>query len=125
MESATHFGYAKAIWEQARETAREVLINRAASEGTISYSELCSRIPLQPPLEPDSYALAHMLGEISRSEDEAGLGLLSVIVVHKDGDMMPGPGFFELAEELGRRFEDRTVFWITELKRVYAGRKQP
>jgi hypothetical protein len=66
-----------------------------------------------------------MLGEISSSEDEAGLGLLSVIVVHKDGDMMPGPGFFELAEELGRRFEDRTVFWITELKRVYAGRKQP
>jgi hypothetical protein len=35
-----------------------------------------------------------MLGEISQEEDEAGHGMLSVIVVHKYGDMQPGPGFF-------------------------------
>jgi hypothetical protein len=46
-----------------------------------------------------------MLGEISL-EGAAGRGMLSVIVVHKDGDMQPGPGFFELAEELDRDTSD-------------------
>jgi hypothetical protein len=121
----TYFGYSRREWETAREAARLILIDRATSQETISYSELVARVPLHPPLEPDSCALAHMLGEISRMEDEAGFGLLSVIVVHKDGDMMPGAGFFELAENLGKRVEDRTEFWVKELQRVYAERKQP
>ena len=36
----------------------------------------------------------------------AGRGMLSVIVVHKQGDMQPGPGFFELAQRLGRDTSD-------------------
>jgi len=40
-----------------------------------------------------------MLGEISQEEDAAGRGMLSVIVVHKVGDMQPGPGFFQLAKK--------------------------
>ena len=35
-----------------------------------------------------------MLGEISSAEDAAGRGMLTVVVVHKAGDMQPGPGFF-------------------------------
>ena len=35
-----------------------------------------------------------MLGDISSAEDDAGRGLLTVVVVHKSGDMKPGPGFF-------------------------------
>jgi molybdopterin synthase catalytic subunit len=46
--------------------------------------------------------LFHMLGEISSEEDTAGRGMLTVVVVHKVGDMQPGPGFFELAKHLGR-----------------------
>ena len=43
-----------------------------------------------------------MLGEISSEEDAAGRGMLTVLVVHRAGDMQPGPGFFELAKQLGR-----------------------
>jgi hypothetical protein len=61
-----------------------------------------------------------MLGEISADEDAAGRGMLSVIVVHKSGDMQPGPGFFELARDLGRDTSDILVCWITELKKAHA-----
>jgi hypothetical protein len=44
----------------------------------------------------------------------------SVIVVHKDGDMAPGQGFYELAESLGFDVSDREEFWIAELNRVFA-----
>jgi len=58
------------------------------------YSELTNQIQAIQ-LEPNSYALAAMLGEISEEEDAAGRGLITVMVVHKEGDMQPGPGFFE------------------------------
>jgi hypothetical protein len=45
--------------------------------------------------------MSQILGDISAEEHEAGRGMLSVIVTHKTGDMEPGPGFYELAAELG------------------------
>jgi len=86
--------------------------------GMISYSDLVSRIETIR-MEPDSFALAHMLGEISEEEDATGRGMLSVIVVHKDGDMQPGPGFFQLAKKLGRDTSDKTTCWVEELRRVH------
>lgn len=70
-------------------------------------------------MEPDSFALAHMLGEISEEENAAGRGMLSVIVVHKNGDMQPGPGFFQLAKKLGRDTSDKTTCWVNELHGVH------
>lgn len=84
----------------------------------IPYSELVEQVETIR-LEPESYALAKMLGEISTSEDEAGRGMLTVIVVHKHGDMQPGPGFFELANQLGRDTADILECWVNELKRVH------
>lgn len=46
--------------------------------------------------------------------------MLSVIVVHKSGDMQPGPGFFELADELGCDTTDILSCWIKELNKVHA-----
>jgi len=46
--------------------------------------------------------------------------MLSVIVVHKFGDMQPGPGFFELAKKLGRDTSDILKCWVDELKKVHA-----
>jgi hypothetical protein len=45
--------------------------------------------------------------------------MLSVVVVHRTGDMQPGPGFFELASDLGRDTSDILKCWIDELKRVH------
>jgi len=113
------FGLSDEQWQRAKEEIREILIERAKVRGTIPYSLLTERIK-SVTLEPDSYALAHLLGEVSTAEDRAGRGMLSVVVVHKEGDMQPGPGFFKLAKELGRDASDIPKCWIDELKKVHA-----
>jgi hypothetical protein len=113
----TKYGYAIERWNEAKSEVRQNLVERARRGGTIPYSELVEQV-MAIRLEPDSYALAHMLGEVSE-EDAAGRGMLSVIVVHKDGDMQPGPGFFQLAKKPGRDTTDRTICWIEELRQVH------
>lgn len=118
----TKYGYENADWEAAKEEMRSILIERAKVggevKGTIPYSDVVNQVTTIH-LEPDSYALAAMLGEISSEEDSAGRGMLTVIVVHKEGDMQPGPGFFDLAKRLGRDTTDVLRCWIEELKRVH------
>jgi len=45
--------------------------------------------------------------------------MLSSIVVHKQGDMQPGPGFFDLAKQLGHKNSDVIKLWIGEVKNVF------
>jgi hypothetical protein len=85
----------------------------------IPYSELAALITAIP-LEGHDQRFFHLLGEISEEEDAAGRGMLSVIVVHKAGDMQPGPGFFELAKQLGRNTSDIVACWVAELHKVHA-----
>ena len=75
----------------------------------IFYSELVAEIG-SCDLEPQSPQLAHMLGEVSTAEHNAGRGMLTVVVVHKSSDQMPGPGFFELARSLGHDTADKQSF---------------
>lgn len=113
------YGFPELQWERAKEEMKQLLIDRAKVRGMIPYSELVQQVKTIK-LEPESYALAKMLGEISTAEDKAGRGMLTVIVVHKHGDMQPGPGFFELANHLGRDTSDILECWMAELKRVHA-----
>ena len=112
-------GFPAADWEAAKEEARQAMIARARGRRLITYSELVAEIRALD-LEPQSPQLAHMLGEISTAEHAAGRGMLTVTVVHKDGDQMPGSGFFELAQSLGHDTRDRVAFWIAELAKVHA-----
>jgi hypothetical protein len=113
------FGFLDHQWRSAIGEAKRVLADRARSKSTISYSELVSKI-YSVHLEPHDTRLNHLLGEVSTEEHEAGRGMLTVLVVYKDGDQTPGPGFFELAEELGHDVSDREAFWMSELNKVYA-----
>ena len=119
-------GYSLEAWEAAKTEARQAMIAVAARGRVIAYSDLVAKIHSLN-LEPQGDRLAHMLGEISTAEHEAGRGMLTVVVVHKHGDQMPGPGFFQLARSLGQDTKDREAFWIAELEKVYgawsAGRK--
>lgn len=99
--------------------AMDILAARAKARGVIPYSDLAARIQ-SVRLEAHDQRLFHLLGEISEVEDAAGRGTLSVIVVHKAGDMQPGPGFFELAKQLGRDTSDILKCWVEELKKVHA-----
>ena len=105
-------------WIVAKEEARQVMITVARSKSMITYSDLVRKIT-SCILEPNGAHLAHMLGEISSEEDEEGRGLLTVVVVHKTGDLKPGPGFFRLARSRGRHIVDEEQYWIEELRNVY------
>lgn len=113
------FGFAQDDWDLAKSQAKDALRTRARLRGMMPYSELVGKIHALR-LQPESAALAALLGEISTEEDAAGRGMLSVIVVHKVGDMEPGRGFYKLAGELGKPTSDRAAFWVSELHRVHS-----
>jgi hypothetical protein len=105
--------------EKAKEEMRQILIGRAKLRQTIPYSDLVVQVKAID-LPRNSPTLWNMLGEISTAEDAAGRGMLTVIVVHGQGDTLPGAGFFRLARRLGKDVSDERAFWTEELKRVYA-----
>jgi len=118
----TH-GFRRDLWEAAKQEARQIMIARARRGRTIAYSDLVSGIK-SISLQARDLRLFHLLGEISTEEDALGHGMLTVVVVHKSGDMVPGPGFFELAKELGRNTADKDVCWTEELRYVFEHWKQ-
>jgi hypothetical protein len=112
-------GFSQSDWEAGRQEARSIMIDRAKVRGMLAYSDLVKQIR-SIHLEPHDPRLFHLLGEISTEEDAAGRGMLTVVVVHKIGDMQPGPGFFELAKSLGRDTSDIVKCWVAELHSVHA-----
>jgi len=113
------FGVTAKAWEAFKAEARTHLIEVAKNRAMITYGDLAAKMT-SVHLEPHDQMLWEILGDISRDEAAAKRGLLSVVVVHKHGDMEPGPGFFELAKFFGRKAGDRTKCFIEELHRVHA-----
>ncbi len=113
------YGYSELQWEKGKREMVGILRQRASQQGTIAYSELSSKLT-SIQIGPHDPAMGGMLGQISGEEDACGRGMLSVIVVHKEGDQKPGNGFYECAVDLGRDITDRDRMWIDELNRVYA-----
>lgn len=111
-------GYSKAAWASAKEEARSCMIEIARNGDTVTYTDLAASITslFFQARDPN---LNELLRQVACDEDAAGRGMLTVIVVHKHGDKQPGPGFYELAQELGKPYKDKETFWIEELKRVY------
>jgi hypothetical protein len=114
----TDYGFEPENWQKAKEEMRQLLIQRARQCQTITYSDVVSNIKAID-LPRGSPALWKMLGEISTEEDAAERGMLTAIVVHGQGDTLPGAGFFKLGKRLGRDTSDKRACWIEELKRVY------
>lgn len=112
-------GFPKAKWESAKEEATKIIADVAMRRGMISYSELVSEIK-SIRLEAHDPRLFQFLGEVSTKEEAAHRGLLTVVVVHKHGDMEPGKGFYKLAASLGRDTSDLQRCWVEELHRVHA-----
>lgn len=112
------FQYLPEEWERAKVEAREAMIKSARRQETIAYSELVLAVR-SISFDPRAQAFFALLGQVAEEEHRAGRPLLSVVVVHKDGDKMPGPGFFELARALGRSSNDRLELWMRELKETF------
>lgn len=112
------YGYSEPDWEKAKKQATDALVKVARRKGRIAYSELASYISAIS-IEAHDPRMFHLLGEISTAEDQAGRGMLTAIVVHKSGDMQPGPGFFELAKSLGKDTSDPLAYWVSEFNKVH------
>lgn len=112
------FGFGEQDWEMAKTEGKQLLAEYARRRQMIPYSDFVQRIN-SVTLEPHDLRLRYLLGEISTEESKAGRGMLTALVVHKGGDYQPGPGFFELAQELGYDTSDIVRFWIEEVKRVF------
>ncbi len=111
-------GFSEKEWATGVAEMTGILQKKASSLSMITYSEL-SRQMRTVSIGYHDPAMDDMLLEVSRNEAAQGRGLLSVIVVHKHGDMEPGNGFYGLAESMGRDVSDRTACWISELHKVH------
>lgn len=114
------YGFDDAAWEAAKVEAKETLAARAQLRGMMPYSELAQAITALDFEPGESRFNRWFLREVSVEEMAAGRGMLSALVVHKHGDMEPGDGFYELAEELGLDTTDIMACWVGELHRVHA-----
>ena len=112
------YGFTDAQWQSAIAEATAILRLRASTEpGTITYSDLAAELT-SITIGYHDPAMDYLLVQVSTEEHEAGRPLLSVIVIHKGGDMEPGNGFYELAKDLGFDVSNRLAFWTSELTRV-------
>ncbi len=111
----SRYGYSETEWERAKGETKAVLVDVAGTpDGFISYSELVARVTAIP-FDPRDPRLWYMLREISSEENAAGRGMLTAVVTHARGDMMPGEGFFDLAKTLGYDPRDELVFWLEQV----------
>jgi hypothetical protein len=75
------FGHPQSDWDAAISEARDAMIAALrTAKGTITYGELARRITAIR-FEPDDHIFHGLLGQISRSENNQGRGMLSVVVV--------------------------------------------
>jgi hypothetical protein len=114
--------YPATTWNKAKSEAIDVMIAKAKGRAFVTYSDLAREIHaihFDVQSQIDRSDIGTLLGEISTAESKAKRGMLSAIVVHKHGDMEPGPGFFELASDMGHSVPDKTKFWIEQVKKVH------
>lgn len=112
--------------QRMEDTAREARVQ--ATGATIPYSDLTRNSGVEVHHFESGevrQALSHILGEIGLEINGRGLPMLTAVVVHKTGDLRPGAGFYELAEELGKLPSSvsdtkKEEFWVSELKKVYS-----
>jgi len=95
---------------------RDLLVGIAARGETITYQALREELQLEGDLVPG-------LRHLAESEDDAGRGLLTAVVVRADTGR-PGTGWFRLAAARGRDVTDADRAWRSErsfLRKVHGG----
>ncbi|OAI13677.1 hypothetical protein A1359_12115 [Methylomonas lenta] len=119
-------GFPKNAWDSAKDEALHVLRNRAARRHnqTISYTELVESLTAIQ-IGAHDPRLSSFLEEIVIAEHTNGRPLITVLVVHATGDLMPGDGFYDISEQLGFNVADSEAFWIAEFQRTLNYWQQP
>jgi len=71
------------------------LIDIAAAQSTVHYSDLADLLALDMSSPDDRFRIGEMLDEINHLEHEAGRPMISSVVIHSQ-EGLPGTGFFRL-----------------------------
>jgi hypothetical protein len=119
------YGHDPSEWGEAKEQAREVLIEWARRYDPGTYGELVDRVTAiewpEGAFTQFGGQIGHLLGQISAEEWVERRPLLSALAVLKGADE-PSGGFYRLCAELpdvnlpaGK--EARYEFWLQEVKR--------
>lgn len=117
--SGEQWGYQTEDWELAKDQAKEILYAKARRRSLIPYGQLFSQITAIQFDTGETGRISAFLEEISCEEYAQGRGMLTALVVHKEGDMKPGPGFFTLAERLDIDIFEIDAAWVGEFNKVY------
>ena len=119
-DNVTKDVFSTAAWDAAKAEGKAILAECARNSRMISYIDFMYQIRSISFTTPHDSRLPQFLAEISTEEAKAGRGMLTTLVVRKDGDQRPGAGFFELAGRLGYDVSDPEKFWIEEVNKVFA-----
>ena len=112
-------GFSDDAWEAAKAQGKAALVECARAKKVISYTDFIHHICSISFETPYDSRLLRFLAEISTEEAKAGRGMMTALVVRKNGDQRPGGGFFGLAERLGYDVSDREKFWLGEVDKVF------
>lgn len=105
--------------EDAKDEIRSLLTECAKEKRLMTYQELASKMHSLR-LQARSHTLFELLDSISMEEEDAGRGMLSVLVVTKMHGL-PSQGFFDLAETRYRcDVSNKTAFFNNQREKVYA-----
>ena len=101
------------------------LVRAAQYRGLTTYQDIALLMGLPLSGQYMAREVGQILGEISEDEVRAGRPMLSSVAVGVKGKA--GPGFFNLARQLGRldQNKDESVFWDEELRAAYEAWRRP
>jgi alkylated DNA nucleotide flippase Atl1 len=101
------------------------LVRAAQYRGATTYQDIALIMGLPHKGLHMSREIGWILGEIAEDEVKAGRPMLSAVAVSVKGK--PGPGFFDLARQLGKlaHAKDEQAFWRSERDAAYAAWKRP
>jgi hypothetical protein len=113
------FGYSTKTWQAAKDEIKDVLVEHARRPQMIAYSGLVQKIRAID-LQARDPRLDELLRQVASEEHAQGRGMLTVLVVHKTGDLRPGRGFYECARALGLDTSDEDRLWVDQFNKVHA-----
>jgi hypothetical protein len=130
---AMAFGRAQADWDILTEAGEEFLIERAHLGKLTSYTELNATLERRTglrrfdfELQAERAAMGHLLGLIVMERNHPATDLMiSALVIYLDGNDA-GPGFYRLAQDLGKlppgmlSLRTKEEFWVSQVKALYA-----
>ncbi|MBM4301472.1 MAG: hypothetical protein FJ121_08055 [Deltaproteobacteria bacterium] len=95
--------------------AYEKLKEVAGARGTIFYTEVAKIMGITTQNPNIGSIIGRIVGAMSEDEHDQNRPMLSAVVVNGENAGKPGPGFLELAEQLGRleglTSQEKQDFW--------------